>query len=295
MSWHSGFEHALRADVPLREHTWYQLGGPARWFCEPRDADELAAMLRRCRDAGAPWRVLGCGANVLVPDAGFDGAVFRLSNANFAAVREDGDRVTVGAGADLPKFIRQMIQRGLVGLERLAGIPATVGGALRMNAGGRYGDLGESVREITLVTADGEVERRAAAAIGFRYRGVALGPGVILSATLELAQGDPRAALERHKAIWREKYEQQPPVSSRSTGCVFKNPPGHAAGRLIDEAGLKGTRVGGVVISDLHANFMVAHNGATAADVLELIHLAQERVWGRFAVRLETEIDIWSA
>jgi len=291
MSWWRGFEAIVRPEVPLGPHTWYKLGGPAAWLCEPRNPPELAALLARLRDAGVLWRVLGCGANVLVSDEGWRGAVIHLAG-DFARV-ELTHTVTAAAGADFPRLIRRTIRSGLVGLEVLAGIPGSVGGLIRMNAGGKYGEVGQFVRDVTLLDRHGNLVERTAAEVGFRYRHTDLDGCIVLAARFALARGDAEAALRRHRAIWQEKYASQPPVSERSAGCIFKNPAGHSAGRLLDQAGLKGVRVGGAEISARHANFIVAHEGATAGHVIDLIRLAQDRVWNTSGIKLELEIDIW--
>jgi UDP-N-acetylmuramate dehydrogenase len=199
MSWFSGFENILRTDVPLREYTWYKLGGPARWFCEPHDEEQLAAVVVRIRAHHIPWRILGGGANVIVRDAGFDGVVVHLCGPRFERIEFDGDIVCVGAGADLPRLVSDTLKRDLVGLEALAGIPGTVGGAARMNAGGRYGEIGTFVREARLLDADGQVVTRAGPDIGFAYRHTNLADCVVLSVTLKLEHGDGTQALQRYR------------------------------------------------------------------------------------------------
>jgi len=293
MNWWSGFEQICQPDAPLVEHTWYGLGGPARWLFTPRDEDELAALLARCGQCQIPWRILGRGANVLVRDAGVDAAVIKLTHVYWERTQIDPPTVTARAGADLPRLVRTTIDRGLVGLERLAGIPGTIGGATRMNAGGKYGYLGDFLRRVRIVQPDGQRRLYARDELALGYRTSNLNGGVVSEVTLELAAGDRDAAMQRFRAIWTEKYATQPPVSARSAGCIFKNPPGHAAGKLIDEAGLKGTRCGGAEISTRHANFIIAHPGATAGDVLTLIDLARKRVRDQTGVELELEIEIW--
>ncbi len=293
MSWYEGFEPICRPDVPLSEYTWYRLGGPARWFFQPRDEAEAAALVERCRRCEVPWRLLGRGANVLVRDEGFDGAVIQLVGPHFERVEYDGVRLCAGAGVELPRLIRDSIHRGLVGLEALAGIPGSVGGATRMNAGGRYGEIGQLVCSVRLLDENGQIVSRRAAEVGFAYRHTNLAGCAVLATTLELRPGDREAALERHRRIWNEKYAQQPAVALRSAGCIFKNPPGRSAGRLLDQAGLKGVRIGGAQISEKHANFIVAEAGAKARDVLDLISLARDRVWNSSGIQLELEIDVW--
>lgn len=294
MSWLSGFEPIVQADAPLAPLTWYRLGGPARWLVSPRDVVELAAVLRRMRDAGVAWRILGRGANILIPDEGYDGAVIRLVGPAFEGIFVEEDEVDVGAGADLPRLIQKALGAGLVGLEALAGIPATVGGALRMNAGGRHGEIAQFVETVGTLSAAGEFRTLRRAEIGFSYRHAELDGLVIVGATLCVPAGDPLAARERYREIWLDKGRTQPHLNARTSGCIFKNPPGDHAGRLLDAARLKGTRVGGAEISPVHANFIIARDGARTADVLSLIHLARERVCDETGVMLETEVDIWN-
>jgi UDP-N-acetylmuramate dehydrogenase len=293
MNWFSGFERSVRTDVPLREHTWYKLGGPARWFCEPRDEAELVTLIGRLHAARIPWRVLGGGTNVVVRDEGFDGAVIHLDCPAFRRIGFAQEKLHAGAGADLQKLIQATFKHGLVGLEVLAGIPGTIGGAVRMNAGGRHGEVGSFVRSVRLLDSQGVVHTRAADKVGFAYRHSDLDGCVILSVVLELQRGDSEAALARYRELRAERRQLQPPVAARTAGCIFKNPPGEAAGRLLDQAGLKGTRVGGAEISTAHANFIVADDSATAADVLDLIQLAKDRVRKTAGIELEPEVDIW--
>jgi UDP-N-acetylmuramate dehydrogenase len=293
MDWFAGLEAICRPDVPLADLTWYRLGGAARWLLAPRNTDELADVLRRCRAAGVAWRVLGRGANVLVSDAGFDGAVITLTAPDFTQVAWDPPRVTAGAGAEFPKLCKEAATRGLGGLEGLAGIPGSVGGIIRMNAGGKYGCIADVAESVQVMAADGTVRTLPATEVGFRYRDTSLHDGIVLGATLHLRPGDPETLLAEFRRVWHEKHTDQPPVSVRCAGCIFKNPPGGAAGRLLDRAGLKGVRRGAAEISTRHANFILAHPGARAQDVLDLILHAKERVRQEFGVELELEVDLW--
>ena len=293
MIWCDDLAAICQRDVPLREHTWYGLGGPARWFLSPRDTAELGQVLAHCRTHGVPWRVLGHGANVLVRDAGFDGAVIRLTGPAWEAIQIDGQRVRVAAGASFPTLVKRTVEQGLGGLENLAGIPGTLGGAVRMNAGGKYGNIGQYVQGVRVLAPDGDEQARTAAEMHFGYRSSRLDGGVVLETILELTAGEPDALLARFREVWQEKHASQPAVSAKSAGCVFKNPPGQAAGALIDRAGLKGQRRGGAEISTRHANFIVAYAGATAQDVLDLIALAKDRVHENAGIELELEIEVW--
>jgi UDP-N-acetylmuramate dehydrogenase len=293
MSCFADFAEICQPDAPLAPLTWYKLGGSARWLLTPRHTDELAAVLACCRRHGIPWRILGRGANVLVRDAGVDGAVIRLTGPLWEEVRWDGALVYAGAGADFHRLVKESVERGLVGLENLAGIPGTVGGVIRMNGGGKYGDIAQYTRDVGLMDETGRITRRPRPEIGFAYRRSDLGGLIILNATFALESGDREDAVGRFQAIWREKSASQAALGERSAGCVFKNPPGDYAGRLIDAAGLKGTRIGGAQICPKHANFVVAHDGATAQDVIDLIRRARERVRQSTGIELELEVEVW--
>lgn len=293
MSWFSGLEHVCRSNVPLANHTWYGLGGPARWFFTPESEAELALLLRRCAEHNVAWRILGHGANLLVRDAGFDGAVIHLRGEHWTRTHLDGPCVFAAGGADFPKLVKLTVEAGLAGFENLAGIPGTVGGIIRMNAGGKWGSISQYVRRVHLMNSEGVVEERLVEQMGFAYRRSLVGDAIVLDAWFQLARGERAAVLEQFRKVWNEKHATQPAVAARSCGCIFRNPPGQSAGALIDRAGLKGARVGGAEISMHHANFIVAREGARAADVLALIEQAQAAVREQFGVELETEVEIW--
>jgi UDP-N-acetylmuramate dehydrogenase len=294
MNCFAGFERICQVDVPLAAHTWYRLGGPARWLLTPRDEAELAEVLCRCREHGVPWRVLGRGANVLVRDEGFDGAVIRLVGGPWELVQWEGCAVSAGAGADFPALVAESTRRGLAGLENLAGIPGSVGGIVRMNAGGKHGYVGAVTESVRVMDAGGAVSARSAQEVGFAYRRTSLAEAIVLAARFVLKESAAGELCARVQAIWQEKRAAQPSLGARSAGCVFKNPsPKQPAGLLLDRCALKGVRVGGAEISPKHANFVVVHAGATARDVLDLIALAQERVRASAGVELELEVEIW--
>lgn len=286
------FEQIVRPDEPLAPHTWFQLGGPAEFFAEPRGLDQLAALVRRCRDEGTPVRLLGGGSNVLVRDEGVPGVVICLSDPSFADIQTDGRRVIAGAAAKLGHLISTAVREGLAGLETLVGIPGTVGGALHGNAGGRGGDIGQWTHRATVMTSAGEIIERQREELVFAYRESSLDELVILSAEFELDEDDPDELTKRMQKQWITKKANQP-LGHQSAGCIFKNPRGMSAGLLIEQAGLKGTRVGGAEVSDRHANFIVAEPGTSAQDVLRLIELVRSRVADRLGVELEVEIEVW--
>jgi UDP-N-acetylmuramate dehydrogenase len=283
-----------RPRVPLAPLTWFRLGGPAEWLVEPRNEEELAVVLHRCRETDTPVRILGLGANLLVSDAGVRGAVVRLSHPRFQRIDVNCTRIEAGGGAHLTKLVRASVNAGLAGLEVLAGIPGTLGGGIRMNCGGRYGDLAASVDHVVIVTRTGELATRSRDDLRFGYRCADLGDDFVVSAALKLNPTDPGPLQERFREIWKYKSEVQPPLEDCSAGCIFKNPAeGASAGKLIDQAGLKGRRCGGAEVSTIHANFIIAHAGARTSDVLRLIEEIEATVERRAGVRLQREVQIW--
>jgi len=288
----AGMEPFVRENVPLARYTWFKLGGPARWLITPRSLQELQEASRRCVEEGIAIYVLGLGANVLVSDAGVDGAVFRLSEEAFRGVEIDKTTVRVGAGADMQKLVVRTVRLGLAGLECLAGIPGTVGGGIRMNAGGKFGDIGAVVSRVTVMDTAGTVFERTRDDLVFEYRHTNIAARFILDATLELEEDDPARIVRKTKEIWMFKRNSQP-LNTKNAGCIFKNPRGLSAGALIDQAGLKGMRIGGAEVSTKHANFIIAHPGATAEDVMKLMKLVRERVYEKNGILMENEVQVW--
>lgn len=289
-------------DAPIGASTWYGIGGRADLLVRPHDMEALATLARRCARLRMPLRVLGGGANLLVGDEGVDGVVVALSAPAFGGLELNPtgavQAMRIGAGADLARTLMDTVRRGLAGLEALAGIPGTIGGALRMNAGGAFGAVGDRVRSVTCLTRQGEVETYPARELRFEYRHTNIPDAVILSAVFELAETDPVALRERVKEIFAFKKSTQP-LADHSAGCAFRNPwdPSReervSAGRLIDEAGCKGLSIGGATVSPQHANFIVTVPGASATDVLALMDQVKRRVFDRSGLELEREVVVW--
>lgn len=286
-------------DAPVE--TWFGVGGRADRLCRPACPPELEWCLREFETV----RVLGDGANLLVDDDGIDGLVVDLSNMAAVEVEADTGRVVAEAGANLPRLVTRTAREGLAGLEILGGIPASVGGAVVMNAGGRYGEIESAVRSVHALDDRGEPVTLTREEIGFGYRRSGLNHLVVTRVEFGLTPDDPDAVRARLKDIMAYKKETQP-LASDSAGCCFKNPtlgadlPGIApagdrvgAGLLLDRAGCKGMRVGGAEVSAGHANFIITHDGAAARDVIELMRLAAARVLDRFGVALEREVVVW--
>ncbi len=294
----AGLDVPHERDVPLGAITWYRVGGPAAVLARPTSWDQLATLARRCHQQGVRVYVLGGGANLLVADQGVsDGVVVRLDAEAFTQLSVEGPRLRVGAGHDLFKLVLAAARAGLAGLEPLAGIPGTVGGALRMNAGGAFGDVGASVSAVTVMAGDGQVHGYERDELVFGYRRSSIAEPYILEAVFELEQRDPEEVSRRVKEIFSYKKASQP-MASASAGCAFRNPPrelagGASAGALIDRAGLKGHRHGAAMVSPVHANFIATEPGATAADVLAVMEHVQRTVAERFGVQLQREVVLW--
>ncbi|MEW6742986.1 MAG: UDP-N-acetylmuramate dehydrogenase [Planctomycetota bacterium] len=276
---------------PLAAELTVGTGGPAACFVEPVDAVRFAGFLRRLRRERIPHRILGGGANVLVVDAGIEEIVVSTRRVKHLIWEREG-RLRVGAGVSLPWLVNLCRDRGTSGLEPLAGIPGSVGGAVRMNAGGRFGWIGPRVRELTVITPEGEVTALAPDESFFEYREAHLRGAVVLDAVLELARGDGDRIKQQMREVLAYKSQTQP-LSAKSSGCFFRNSAAGPAGKLIDQAGLKGRREGGAVISPKHANFIVNEGAAKARDILALASLARQRVQALFGVDLVAEVDVW--
>ncbi len=287
------FRAIVKADEPLAPLTWFRLGGPAAFFARPGTVEELVGLLNRAREQGVPTRILSGGSNILVRDEGFPGLVIQLESPLFADVKIEGTHVEAGAAVPLTALISQTARAGLAGLEVLTGIPGTVGGSLRGNSGGRQGAIGNFVVRATVLDSAGKIQVRERDEIAFGYRSSDLDEPVILSAEFELEPEDPESVVRRMRRIWIIKKENQP-YGHQSSGCIFKNPtPEISAGALIEQAGLKGLRVGGAEVSDRHANFIVAQSGAKSADVLALIEQIRSKVAAQSGYELNLQINLW--
>lgn len=293
MNLFAGLEEITTENEPLAKYTWLKIGGPARYFIKPRSAEELATVICRCRENGFPWRVLGQGANLLIDDKGINAAVIKLDHEAFRQIDLAATSVTIGAGASLSVAVQETIKAGLSGMEILVGIPGSLGGAIKMNAGGRFGDIGTLVAQIEVVDTSGTAFWREKPELSFDYRETNITDQVVTQVQLELTPDDPHRILTRMRETWILKKTSQP-LSLRSAGCVFKNPsPDQPAGMLIDRAGLKGKAVGAASVSDQHANFIINQENATFADIMGLIELVRKTVYEKNGVELELELEVW--
>ncbi len=289
-------------DAPLGAMTWYGIGGRADLLVRPNSVEALATLVSRCHRSGTPLHVFGRGANLLVTDEPIDGIVVRLDTA---ALREtkynrSGEihSMRAMAGADMARTVIDTTRRGLTGLAQMAGIPGTIGGTIRMNAGGAFGCIGDSIRSVTCITSRGDVVTYPAQELRFEYRSTNIPDPLIVSATFDLVAGDPVALRDKVKEIFRFKKSTQP-LADHSAGCTFKNPIDPvtqervSAGKLIDEAGLKGRTIGGATVSRQHANFIITKPGALADHVLQLLELIRRQVYDHSGIEIEQEIVVW--
>jgi UDP-N-acetylmuramate dehydrogenase len=288
----SGLEKIVETDYPLAKRTWYGLGGPADYFIRPHTVDQLKDVVKRCNENKIPIYVMGFGSNLLIGDDGLRAAVIKLDAEQFAQIQFDGEHLTAWAGAELTRLILTCVKKGLSGLEALTGIPGSVGGAVKMNAGGHFGDIGAAVETVTLMDSTGDVFEKSKPELVFDYRRTNIIASFILNAQMELTAADPERIMRTVKEVWIYKKNNQP-LNAKNSGCIFKNPRGVSAGALIDRAGLKGLRIGAAVVSEKHANFIIAEKGCKSRDVIRLIEAVKQRVKEHFDVELELEIEIW--
>ena len=288
----TGLEEIVKTDEPMAPHTWMNIGGPASYFVSPRNVDQMLEVVKRCKENEVPMYVLGSGANLLVDDAGVKGAVICLGQGQFMEVGLTEIGIRAGAGADLGKLVLRCVREGLSGLECLTGIPGSIGGGVKMNAGGAFGDIGNVVHSIDVMTENGEMFTRYRPDLAFAYRSTNITAKFILGAEFQMTEDDPHRILKQVKQIWIYKKNTQP-LAKRNAGCIFKNPRGLSAGALIDRAGLKSKRVGGAYVSPKHANFILMDPPVTASDVLKLINIIRETVYKKHEVYLELELEVW--
>jgi UDP-N-acetylmuramate dehydrogenase len=279
-----------RRDVSFARLTTLGVGGLCHWLFEPTTELEAQSFVRTCAREGLPWRVLGGGSNLVVL-GDLEMPVLRLAFPK--AIRREGNRITAPASHGHIALAEAAAAEGLSGLEFASGIPGSLGGAIRMNAGAYGREWIDVLAHYRFLTPEGELVEKAPEPGEFRYRWSFLGGDrVVLSATADLVEGDP-ALIRAQVADYREKRGTSQPLSKRNAGCIFKNPPGQSAGRLIDQAGLKGLRLGDAEVSREHANFLVNHGRATASEFAELMEQVRTRVFETHGVALEPEVEIW--
>ena len=284
-------ETVVRTGEPLAKRTTLRVGGPADYYVEPASEADLTRLLQYCREHHLKFTILGRGSNLLIRDGGIRGVVICLNHANFSRLEIKGDRLRAGAGVKLKTLAVEARRAGLAGLEFLEGIPGNLGGSLRMNAGAMGSWLFDVLERIRYMDPSGEVHEKPSAEIPAEYRGCPLfRTHLALGAVLRGKPADPAAIASRMAQYSEKRWGSQP--KEPSAGCIFKNPQEIPAGKLIDELSLKGTRVGGAVVSAEHGNFIINDGTATAKDVLALIALLKEKVKAARGVDLHTEVEI---
>ena len=259
----------VRINEPMKRHTSFRAGGNAEWFCIPETAEELKAVLAACKKADMPWYVVGNGSNLLVSDDGFSGVI--ISTGKFDRLDVDGETVTAGAGVLLSKVAAAAWKAGLTGFEFAAGIPGSVGGAAVMNAGAYGSEMKNVLKNVTVLTAEGDVKKIPAEELelGYRTSCIPKNGWLVLEAEYVLVKGEPDAIKAVMDDLAARRRDKQP-LEYPSAGSTFKRPEGYFAGKLIEDAGLKGFSVGGASVSEKHAGFVINKDGASASDIYSL-------------------------
>lgn len=283
-------ELELRRDEPMSRHTTFRIGGPAALMACPGNMEDLVGAVKLAREMDVPTLMVGNGSNLLVDDRGVNAFVVKTA-PQYAQCRAEGEELTAQAGILLSKLATQAAEMGLTGLEFAHGIPGSLGGGVTMNAGAYGGEMVQVVRQVGVLCPDGTVETWEGDRCGFRYRHSAFSNGahLVLWAKLRLQPGKPEAIRETMRELAAKRREKQP-LEYPSAGSTFQRPQGHFAAALIDQCGLKGLRVGGAMVSEKHAGFVVNAGGATCMDVLQLMDQIRERVFQATGVELEPEV-----
>jgi UDP-N-acetylmuramate dehydrogenase len=284
------FRGTILLDESLSKYTWMRVGGAADYYVEPVDRNDLVAIAKYFQQNGFPFLILGRGSNVLVSDEGIRGAVINLETA-LSGLKMEGDCIVAEAGVWLQKFVDFCIQHDFSGVEMLAGVPGTIGGAVVMNAGAYGGEISDHLIEVEILRG-GEIVRVLKKDAGFSYRHSAFDQDVVLSASFQLPQGDREELAKRRRELIMKRNETQP-LELPNSGSMFKNPPNTFAAKLIEQAGLKGKRIGNAQISEKHANFVVNLGSAKAADIIQLLELARRTVYQNSGIQLEIEVKLF--
>lgn len=288
----AGLEHIVRENEILAPYTWLRVGGAAQFFAEPTSVEELQQLVVRCRDEALPVRVIGGGSNLLVRDEGVPGMVVHLAAPAFTTIRVTDRTLHAAGGAKLGHVVSTAVREGLAGLESLVGIPGTVGGALRRNAAAYGTEIGQWTQSARVMTRAGEIVEYSRDQLRFSHRSSNLDELAVLDAEFLLEKSEARELTMRMQKLWILRKSNQP-LSNQNAAPIFANPSWASAASLIEQAGLKGARVGEAEISDRDANFIVANPGATSRDVLRLIELVRSTVAEQLNVELEPSLEIW--
>ncbi|HIY62833.1 MAG TPA: UDP-N-acetylmuramate dehydrogenase [Candidatus Mediterraneibacter stercoripullorum] len=285
----SGEENVLR-DEPMSRHTTFRIGGPADYFVTPKDKGEIKKIIKFCRKEQVPFYVIGNGSNLLVGDRGYRGVIIQIFK-QMSKIEVDGEQIMAQAGALLSKLAAAALDASLTGFEFASGIPGTLGGALRMNAGAYGGEMKQVVLSADVLTPAGDFITLSVDELGMGYRTSIISKNdyVVIDALLQLKKGN-KEEIKAQMADLREKRVSKQPLEYGSAGSTFKRPEGYFAGKLIDDAGLRGFRVGDAQVSEKHCGFVINRGNATAAEVRELMQIVSERVEEKFGVRLQPEV-----
>lgn len=288
-------ETVLRAeniliDEPMSRHTTFRVGGPASFYVLPENPEQIEGVIRLCREEGTPYYLIGNGSNLLVGDRGYDGVIIQIFR-NMNEIFVEGNIIRVQAGALLSAIAAQAMENSLGGFEFASGIPGTFGGAVVMNAGAYGGEMKQVLKEVRVLTEDGMILTLSVdeLELGYRTSIIAKNGYIVLDGIIELEKGNKDDIKSRMDEL-KEKRIMKQPLEYPSAGSTFKRPEGYFAGKLIDDAGLRGFRVGGAQVSEKHCGFVINRDNATAADIVELMRRVQEKVKDAFGVELEAEV-----
>ena len=283
-------ENQILEAEPMSRHTTFRIGGPAELFLVPKSTEEIAGIFKICREEGIPWFVLGNGSNLLVSDKGYQGVVIQLYKG-FGEVKVQGCQITAQAGALLSQIAAAAREESLTGFEFAGGIPGTLGGAVVMNAGAYGGEMKDVIKEVTVLTREGEIRTLQAEELAMGYRTSAIKEAgyIVLSAVLSLEKGDKEQIKARMQELAGMRSSKQP-LQYPSAGSTFKRPEGYFAGKLIMDSGLRGYQVGGAQVSEKHCGFVINTGNATARDVRNLMADVQRIVEEKYGVKLEPEV-----
>ena len=284
-------EDAVQTAEPMKNHTTFRVGGPADYFVAPHTEEEIRKIVALCEEKEIPWFVTGNSSNLVVSDEGYHGVILSVYK-NFQGIEVEGNRIRAKAGSMLVSISQAAREAGLSGMEFASGIPGTLGGGVRMNAGAYGGEMKDIVQNVTVLTREGEIRELEKEELGFGYRASVIKDRgyVVLGAELMLVPGDKEEILARMQELKNKRVEKQP-LEYPSAGSAFKRPEGYFAGKLVMDAGLSGYAVGGAKVSEKHCGFLINAGGATASDVMELIRQIQAKVKEQFGVQLEPEIQ----
>ena len=283
-------EQQVKTDEPMKSHTTFRVGGPAAYFVMPRTAEEVAKVAELCTQENVPYYIVGNGSNLLVSDKGYDGVIIQIYK-QMSGVEVKGHEVYAQAGALLSVIAKRALDAELTGFEFAAGIPGTLGGACVMNAGAYGGEMKDVLKSVTVLDKEGNIKElvKEELELGYRTSVIAKKGYIVLEAVMELQEGKA----EDIKAVMddlREKRITKQPLEYPSAGSTFKRPEGYFAGKLIQDANLRGFQVGGAQVSEKHCGFVINKDGATASDIMELMHQVSDKVYDEFGVRLEPEV-----